>query len=104
MMFERNTPLFLIARMACMCVCIVATSCKPNAGTPEASGDAKEGAPPESKEDVTKLVLDKSHLSSIYPAMWFSPSTGEAVSIEKLGGSPPEPKFEIWIEPRDTEC
>ncbi len=49
------------------------------------------------------IVVDKTKLSSLYPAVWFSPSTGEIAPLTQRSETPPEPKYEIWIEPRDPE-
>lgn len=38
---------------------------------------------------------------SNYPAVWFSPSTGEIVAVESE--VPPDDKYVYWIEPRDPE-
>ena len=55
-------------------------------------------------EDETKTIrVDRTTFSAIYPAVWFSPSTGEISPLLKKSEIPPEEKFEIWIEPRDPE-
>lgn len=36
-----------------------------------------------------------------YPAVWFSPSTGEIVAFED--GTSPAAEYEFWVEPRDPE-
>ena len=36
-----------------------------------------------------------------YPAVWFSPSTGDIVAVEDE--TPPESKYIYWIEPNDPE-
>lgn len=54
--------------------------------------------------DIGKaIVVDKSKFSEIYPAVWFSPSTGEITPLKKMSEVPPEAKYEIWIEPDDPE-
>jgi hypothetical protein len=49
-----------------------------------------------------KVVTIDSSTYAGYPAVWFSPSTGE---IRPVGDSedPPEAKWEFWVEPRDPE-
>ena len=49
------------------------------------------------------IRVDKTKFSNIYPAVWFSPSTGEITSLKKRSEVPPETKYEIWIEPNDPE-
>lgn len=36
-----------------------------------------------------------------YPAVWFSPTTGEIVAV--VNETPPETKYIYWIEPNDPE-
>ncbi|MBW8015878.1 MAG: HEAT repeat domain-containing protein [Planctomycetes bacterium] len=49
------------------------------------------------------IEVSPSKFSEIYPAMWFSPSTGEIAAITVVDEKPPAPKFEVWIEPGDPE-
>jgi hypothetical protein len=49
------------------------------------------------------ITVDKSAFSDIYPAVWFSPSTGEITPLKERSEKPPEEKYEIWIEPNDPE-
>lgn len=56
------------------------------------------------KPNMTKTFrVDKTKFSKIYPAVWFSPSTGEITSLKTKSEIPPEKKYEIWIEPNDPE-
>jgi hypothetical protein len=57
---------------------------------------------PEAK-GVKDIVVDESKFSDIYPAVWFSPSTGEIAPLKEKSEVPPEKKYEIWIEPDDPE-
>jgi hypothetical protein len=49
------------------------------------------------------IRVDETTFSEVYPAVWFSPSTGEIVSLKERSEVPPEKKYEIWIEPDDPE-
>jgi hypothetical protein len=49
------------------------------------------------------IEVSKQHFSVVYPAMWFSPSTGEVEPLADLSDKPPQPKFECFVEPRDPE-
>ena len=60
-------------------------------------------ARPGAAEEVKKIRVDPSRFSDIYPAVWFSPSTGEISPIKEKSEKPPEEKYEIWIEPNDPE-
>ncbi len=64
-------------------------------------GGARKRTVPRSR----KITVDKSRFSAVYPAVWFSPSTGEITAIKnkKKVEVPPEKKYEIWIEPDDPE-
>jgi hypothetical protein len=54
--------------------------------------------------DVSKrVVVDKGTFSDVYPAVWFSASTGEIMPLKDRSEIPPEDKYEIWIEPDDPE-
>jgi len=54
--------------------------------------------------DVGKtIVVDKTKFSDVYPAVWFSPSTGEIAPLKERSEVPPAKKYEIWIEPGDPE-
>jgi hypothetical protein len=54
--------------------------------------------------DASKaVVVDKGKFSDVYPAVWFSPSTGEIMPLKNRSEIPPEDKYEIWIEPDDPE-
>jgi len=54
--------------------------------------------------DVGKsIVVDPSKFSDVYPAVWFSPATGEIVALKERSEFPPEEKYEVWIEPCDPE-
>jgi hypothetical protein len=54
-------------------------------------------------DDGKSLVVDKDKYSVLNPAVWFSPSTGEIISLNVKSEVPSEDKFEIWIEPKDPE-
>ena len=54
-------------------------------------------------EESKTIVVDKTKFSDIYPAVWLSPSTGEITSLKTKSETPPEEKYEIWIEPSDPE-
>ena len=57
-----------------------------------------------SAADNDKTIrVDETKFSDVYPAVWFSPSTGEITSLKERSEFPPEVKYEIWIEPRDPE-
>jgi hypothetical protein len=58
--------------------------------------------PPE-RHEAKDVVVDPDQFSAIYPAVWFSPSTGEVSGLKKKSEVPHEEKYEIWIEPRDPE-
>lgn len=49
------------------------------------------------------IRVDETSFSPVYPAVWFSPATGEIAPLKEKTEVPPEPKYEIWIEPRDPE-
>ena len=49
------------------------------------------------------IEVSKEKFSSVYPAMWFSPGTGEVVPLTSRSEVPPKPEFECWIEPGDPE-
>lgn len=55
------------------------------------------------KIKFSSVSVDKSKFSNVYPAVWFSPSTGEIAPLAEGSEMPPEEKYEIWIEPRDPE-
>jgi hypothetical protein len=63
----------------------------------------------ESEKPVTvvmaeKLVTVKPELfSPVYPALWFSPSTGDLAALQSKSEKPPVSGYEIWIEPGDPE-
>lgn len=38
-----------------------------------------------------------------YPAVWFSPEDTSVTSIQGMSEKPPDPRYKIWIEPRDPE-
>lgn len=54
-------------------------------------------------DDSKTIQVDESNFSKVYPAVWFSPSTGEIVPLKEKSEIPPEKKYEIWIEPSDPE-
>ncbi len=54
-------------------------------------------------EDSKSIVVDRSAFSDVYPAVWFSPSTGEIAPLKERSETPPAGKYEIWIEPSDPE-
>lgn len=55
-------------------------------------------------DDGGKSVrVDEKAFSDVYPAVWFSPSTGEIAALKEKSEVPPEEKYEIWIEPDDPE-
>ena len=55
------------------------------------------------KDDATEILVieisDESY--DTYPAVWFSPSTGEIIAVETE--TPPETKYRFWVEPNDPE-
>jgi beta-lactamase regulating signal transducer with metallopeptidase domain len=67
----------------------------------------KRNRPKEPNVEIKKtgksVVVDKSKFSDLYPAVWFSPSTGEIAPLKVRSEKPPEEKYEIWIEPKDPE-
>ncbi len=55
-------------------------------------------------QESEKVVTVKPGLfSTVYPAMWFSPSTGDLTPLKDKSEKPPVPGYEIWIEPQDPE-
>ena len=54
-------------------------------------------------EDGKTVRVDETKFSDLYPAVWFSPSTGEIAALKERSEVPPEEKYEIWIEPDDPE-
>lgn len=58
---------------------------------------------PESNATVKMVEISKDQFSEVYPAMWFSPSDGTVSPILTRSEEPPEPKYEIWVEPGDPE-
>ena len=50
-------------------------------------------------ESLTVEISSSSY--DTYPAVWFSPSTGEIIAVETE--TPPETKYRFWIEPNDPE-
>jgi len=54
-------------------------------------------------DEGRSIRVDETKFSKIYPAVWFSPSTGEIAPLKEKSEVPPEDKFEIWIEPGDPE-
>ena len=65
----------------------------------------RQTAPPETTEAQTARVItvNDAQFSEIYPAVWFSPSTGEITGITPSRDKPPKEHFECWIEPKDPE-
>ena len=54
--------------------------------------------------DEGKTVsVDPTEFSEVYPAVWFSPSTGEITPLREKSERPPAQQYEIWIEPGDPE-
>ena len=53
--------------------------------------------------DSKTIQVDETKFSDVYPAVWFSPSTGEIAPLKEKSETPPEKKYEIWIEPSDPE-
>lgn len=53
------------------------------------------------------IEISNSVYGDQYPAVWFSPSTGEYVPVGDPDDpnieTPPETKFRFWLEPRDPE-
>lgn len=49
------------------------------------------------------IRVDETAFSDVYPAVWFSPSTGEIAPLKERSEVPPGDQYEIWIEPRDPE-
>jgi hypothetical protein len=74
---------------------------KPAKAPPGAFGYRERGG--RRRRTVIEVVIDKTKYSKIYPAVWFSPSSGEITSIKVKSEEPPEKKYEIWIEPNDPE-
>ena len=59
---------------------------------------------PEAHGATTRLItVDPSVFGDVYPAVWFSPSTGEIIALADASERPPHIRYEIWIEPRDPE-
>ena len=55
-------------------------------------------------QETEKVVNVKPELfSPVYPALWFSPCTGDLAALESKSEKPPVSGYEIWIEPRDPE-
>jgi len=54
-------------------------------------------------DDSRTIRVDRTTFSEIYPAVWFSPSTGEITSLKERSEVPPAENYEIWIEPGDPE-
>lgn len=49
------------------------------------------------------ITINKDQFSAVYPAVWFSPSSGEIVGLTSQSEQAPSDEFEIWIEPGDPE-
>jgi hypothetical protein len=49
------------------------------------------------------ISVEPSMFSAVYPAVWFSPSTGEITPLKERSERPPAEQYEIWIEPGDPE-
>jgi uncharacterized membrane-anchored protein YhcB (DUF1043 family) len=64
---------------------------------------AGNGSGESSSKNASAIVIDRDKFSELYPAVWFSPATGEVVPIDIGAERPPQEKYEIWIEPRDPE-
>ena len=80
------------------------------ADTPEADVAQPATAPePEPRpvaaaaDTVVVVTISEEQFSEIYPAMWFSPSTGEVSPLLEESEDPPAPQYECWVEPRDPE-
>jgi len=54
-------------------------------------------------DDGKTITVTQKSFSDIYPAVWFSPSTGEVSPLKTKTEAPPAKQYEIWIEPRDPE-
>lgn len=52
---------------------------------------------------VKRILVNKTTFSDVYPAVWFSPSSGDISPLTENSETPPKKKYEIWIEPRDPE-
>ena len=52
---------------------------------------------------ILTVTISPAQFSDIYPAVWFSPSTGEISPLLEESETPPAPHFEVWIEPGDPE-
>jgi len=69
----------------------------------------ENGTEPEDDTGVEILTIEISNSSfnDLYPAVWFSPSTGEIVAVgdpnDPNAETPPETKYHFWIEPNDPE-
>jgi rhamnogalacturonan endolyase len=53
----------------------------------------------EKTNQIRVVEVSKKKFSQMYPAMWFSPGTGEVVSFETRSQEAPYPRFECWVEP-----
>lgn len=58
---------------------------------------------PTPQSDSRLITIDKNQFSEIYPAVWFSPSSGKVVGLTSQSEEAPSDEFEIWIEPDDPE-
>jgi hypothetical protein len=78
---------------------------EPEVDTPDEPEDEPTPVPVPAgvDDDVRTIMISKAQFSEIYPAVWFSPSTGEIVELVEESDEPPAPKFECWVEPRDPE-
>ncbi|MBC8197034.1 MAG: hypothetical protein H8E60_04015 [Candidatus Marinimicrobia bacterium] len=54
----------------------------------------------ENNDDILTIEVSNNAFGE-YPAVWFSPSTGDIVAVEDE--TPPESKYIYWIEPNDPE-
>ena len=71
---------------------------------PEPAPTADAPSPAAADAPAVKVVtISKEHFSDIYPAMWFSPSTGELSPLLEESEDPPAPQYECWVEPSDPE-
>ena len=68
---------------------------------PSTAGEG--GAETNEAEAGKSIVVDKTRFSDVYPAVWFSPSTGEIAPLKERSEVPPGKQYEIWIEPDDPE-
>ena len=111
-MATKMTWTFALAAMAVLMLTLGA-GCD-GKGTPQGDVDSPDDAqasppadlpdePDAADDGVRTILISKAQFSDIYPAVWFSPSTGEIVELVERSDDPPAAKFECWVEPSDPE-